>query len=487
MNSKIVLSNFIWRFAERCGAQLVTLVVSMLLGRILGPTVYGTIALVTVFVMVLNVFVDSGMANALVQKKNADDLDFSSVFYFNVCACIVVYFVIWFLAPFLADFYNDPELVSIVRILGLTIIISGLKNVQQAYVTKTMQFRLFFFATSIGTVSAAVVGIIMALLGYGIWSLVAQYLVNTTLDTMVLWCMVKWRPKRMFSFQRLKGLLQYGWKLLVSSLLDTVYNELRQLIIAKLYTSEDLAFMNRGKQFPSFLVTNINSSIDSVLLPAMASDQDNRSRLKQMTRRAIKTSTYIMAPMMIGLIFIAEPLVDLLLGDAWLPCIPFLRIFCICFIFYPIHTSNLNAIKAVGRSDLFLKMEIVKKVVGIAILLISMWHGVMAMAYSLLVETFFGVIINTWPNRRLLEYNTLQQMFDIFPGILLATIMGFLIYPFTWTEWPPLFIMCLQIIAGGIIYVIGSAIFRLESFRYLWEMLQPIIYKVTKKIRNKER
>lgn len=480
MNSKKVLSNFIWRFAERCGAQFVTLAVSMLLGRILGPTVYGTIALVTVFVMVLNVFVDSGMANALIQKKNADDLDFSSVFYFNVFACIMVYLVIWFLAPLLAAFYNDPELVSIVRVLGLTIIISGLKNVQQAYVTKTMQFRLFFFATSIGTVSAAVVGIIMALRGYGIWSLVAQYLVNTTMDTMALWCMVRWRPKWMFSFQRLKGLLQYGWKLLVSSLLDTVYNELRQLIIAKLYTSEDLAFMNRGKQFPSFLVTNINSSIDSVLLPAMASDQDDRNRLKQMTRRAIKTSTYIMAPMMIGLIFIAEPLVKLLLGDAWLSCVPFLRIFCICFIFYPIHTANLNAIKAMGRSDLFLKMEIVKKVIGIAILLISMWFGVMAMAYSLLVETFFGIIINTWPNRSLLEYDTLHQMSDILPGILLATAMGFLILPLTWVGWHPLLIMCLQILSGVIIYAGGSIIFRLESFRYLCEMLQPIMHKIIK-------
>ena len=226
-NKTKVMSNFLWRFAERCGAQLVTFVVSVVLARILDPEVYGTIALVTVFITILNVFVDSGMANALIQKADADDLDFSSVFYFNVTICVILYLIMYVSAPAIAGFYNMPALTPVIRVLSLTIIVSGLKNVQQAYVSRNMLFKRFFFATLGGTIGAAAVGITMAYLGYGIWALVGQQLFNTIVDTAVLWVTVKWRPKKMFSFTRLKGLFSYGWKLLVSSLLNTVYNNIK--------------------------------------------------------------------------------------------------------------------------------------------------------------------------------------------------------------------------------------------------------------------
>lgn len=353
------MTNLIWRFGERCGAQIVQFIVSIVLARILAPEAYGTIALVMVFAQILQVFVDSGLGNALIQKKGADDLDFSSVFIFNIIWCLILYLIIFLTAPLIASFYSDEGLVSIIRVLCLTVVISGLKNVQQAYVSRTLQFKKFFFATIGGTIASAIVGIIMALMGLGVWALVAQKLVNLSVDTIVLWFTVKWRPKLIFSFQRLKGLISYGWKLFASAMLDTIYTNLRQLIIGKMYTEADLAFYNQGKQFPNLIVANINTSIDSVLLPVLSLEQDDTKRVKEMTRRSIKISTYIMAPLMMGLAFTATSVVNLVLTDKWLLCVPYLKIFCITFMFYPIHTANLNAIKAMGRSDLFLKLKFV--------------------------------------------------------------------------------------------------------------------------------
>ena len=354
MQNKKILVNFIWRFAERCGAQLVTFIVSIVLARILAPEDYGTIALITVFTTILQVFVDSGLGTALIQKKNADDMDFSSVFYFNFIVCIILYICMFFSAPFISKFYNDNSLTPVIRVISLTIVISGVKGIQQAYVSKYMMFKRFFFSTIGGTIFSAILGIILAYEGCGVWALVAQQLSNTAIDTLILWLTVKWRPKRIFSWKRLKALLSFGWKLLLSSLLDTCYSNLRNLIIGKLYSSADLAFYNQGDKFPKVIVTNVNTSIDSVLLPTMSGAQDNRERVKNMTRRAIKTSTYIMAPFMMGLAFCAEPIVRLVLTDKWLPCVVFLRIFCITYMFWPVHTANLNAINAMGRSDWFL-------------------------------------------------------------------------------------------------------------------------------------
>ena len=395
MSSTNVITNFFWRFLERCGAQGVTFIVSIVLARLLDPTVYGTVALVTIFTTIMQVFVDSGMGNALIQKKDADDLDFSSVFYFNMAMCSVLYLIMFFAAPLIASFYRMPELTAIVRVLSFVVVISGVKNVQQAYVSRHLMFKRFFFSTLGGTIGAAVIGIAMAYLGFGVWALVAQMLFNAAVDTTILWITVKWRPKKMFSFQRLKSLFSYGWKLLASSLIDTVYNDLRQLIIGKKYSSGDLAYYNQGKKFPQLIVTNINTSIDSVLLPTMSKAQDDMAAVRSMTRRAIKTSTFLMMPAMIGLAVCAEPLVQLILTEKWLPCVLFLRIFCITYAFYPIHTANLNAIKAMGRSDLFLKLEIIKKTVGIIAILITMWISVQAMAYSFLVTTILNQIINS--------------------------------------------------------------------------------------------
>lgn len=481
MNNKTVLSNLLWRFAERCGAQIIQFVVQILLARILAPEAYGTIALVIVIANIFQVFVDSGLGNALIQKKDADDLDFSSVFYFNLVCCLILYGVVFVIAPYVSEFYSDPELTPIIRVLCLTIVVSGLKNVQQAYISRTMQFRKFFWATLFGTLLSAIVGITMAYLGFGVWALVAQRLTNLTIDTLAIWLLVKWRPKRIFSFARLKGLISYGWKLLVSALLDTVFSDIWQIIIGKVYTSADLAYYNQGQQFPSVIITNINSSIDSVLLPALSNEQDDKARVKAMTSRAIKTSTYLMAPLMMGLAFTADAVVELLLTAKWLPCVFFLRIFCITYMFYPIHTANLNAIKALGRSDMFLWLEIAKKLVGLILLVVSVRISVEAMAYSLLISSVCSQVINTWPNRKLLDYAYPQQLKDILPNISLALVMGILVYTIHFLGLPPVVTLIIQIPFGVVIYVAGSVITKNDSFCYLLEMVRPIFNRIAKR------
>lgn len=474
---KKVISNFLWRFFERIGAQGVNLIVSIVLARILVPDDYGLIAIVTVIISILNVFVDSGFGNALIQKKNADRLDFSSVFWFNIVLCIVIYIFLFLASPLIATFYNRNELTSLLRVLGIQVIISGVKNIQLAYVSRTMQFKRFFFATLGGTIGAAIIGIWMAYRGYGVWALVIQHLFNTLVDTIILWITVKWRPAFSFSLVRLKTLFSYGWKLLAASLIDTVYNELRQLIIGKRYSSSDLAFYNRGQQFPSLLTNNIDSSINSILLPSMSSEQDDIARVRSMTRRSITISTYVLAPLMIGLACVAEPLVRIVLTEKWLPSIFFMRIFCITFMLYPIHTANLNAIKAIGRSDIYLKLEITKKTVGIVALLSTMWISVEAMAYSLLATSFLSQIINTWPNRKLLNYSYFDQLLDILPQISLSCFMGLLVYCIIFLRLNDWLTLIIQIPLGVIVYILGSKLFHLDSYGYVLSVVKSYVGK----------
>ena len=461
------VSGLFWRFMERCGAQGVNFIVTIILARLLAPELYGTIALVTVFTAILQIFVDSGMGNALIQKKNADDTDFSSVFYFNMVMCLLLYIVMFFSAPYIAEFYARPELVKVIRVMSLTLVISGVKNIQQAYVSRNMLFKKFFFSTLGGTITAAFVGIGMAYAGYGVWALVAQDLTNKLIDTVVLWFTVKWRPKLLFSLKRLKILISYGWKLLVSGLIDSVYNNIRQLIIGRVYSSSDLGLYNKGQQIPSAIVNNINTSIDSVLFPAMSSQQEDKDRVKNMTRRSIKTSSFIMWPLMMGLAFTATTVVSLLLTDKWLGAVLYLRVFCIAYAFYPIHAANLNAIKAVGRSDLFLILEIIKKSIGLLSMLATMWISVEAMAYSLLFVSIISQFINSWPNRKLLGYSYLEQMKDILPSILLSLAACLCIMPLNFVVMPKMLKLIIQIIAAAAVYITLSKIFRMEAFEYV--------------------
>lgn len=468
------LSGFFWRLAEKIGLQGVTFVVQIVLARLLLPEQYGTVALIVVFTDILQVFIDSGMGNALIQKKDADDLDFSTVFYFNIFICTVLYLGMFVVAPYIDLNVYDGKyegLTSYIRVLSITLIISGLKNVQVSYVSKHMQFKKFFFSTIGATIFSAVVGIAMAYNGYGVWAIIGQRLTNTFMSTLILWFTVKWKPKLMFSFSRLKGLFSYGWKLLCSSLIDRVYYECRQFLIGGIYSATDLGLYNQGDKIPKMIATNINASIDGVLFPALSQEQDHKDRIKSMTRRSIKTSGFVIWPIMLGLAAVAEPLIDLLLGEKWMGCVFFLRIFCITYAFYPIHTANLNAIKAMGRSDIFLVLEIVKKSVGIILLISTMFISVKALACSLLLSTLASSFINAFPNRKLLGYSYFEQIKDIIPSMTIAGIMAVAVYFVHFIPLNNIILLFIQVIVGVVIYVGLSWIFKLEAFTYIVDIL----------------
>lgn len=482
MGREKIVKNALWRLMERCGAQGITLVVSIVLARLLSPTDYGTVSLVLVFLTIMEVFVDSGLGNALIQKKDADELDFSSVFIFNMIFCCFLYVIMFFAAPLIAKFYDNSSLTSLVRVLSITLIISGFKNIQIAYVSRHLMFKKFFFATLVGTISAAIVGISLAYMGLGVWVLVAQNLVNQVIDTIVLWITVEWRPKKQFSWGRFKALYSFAWKLLATNLIDTIYQKIRQLVIGKVYTSSDLAYYNQGQTLPYAIVSNVNVAMDSVLFPALSKEQDDKENLKQLTQKAMTMSLYIMAPLLMGMAAVADSLVRVLLTEKWLPCVFYIRITCISFLFYPINTANINAIKALGRSDIVLKLEIAKKALGIFLLLITFKLGVRAIAIGTLVASAVAQILNCSPNKKLLGYRYMEQIKDIFPTLFLSVIMYIVVISIpTFISAKPLFQLICQIIVGGLIYWIVSMIFKLKEYATIIVLIKAMLGKRVKK------
>lgn len=467
-----VLSGLIWKFGERITAQLVSLSVSIILARLLSPSDYGAVALVMVFITVANVFVTNGLGSALIQKENADNLDFSSVFYINIILSIGLYFFIFISAPIIANFYDLPIIESALRVLGVRIIVAAINSVQQAYVSRKMLFKKFFWSTLFGTVVSGIVGVVMAFNGFGVWALVIQYLVNTCTDTVVLWFTVRWRPELKCSWKRARKLISYGWKLLASALLDTGYKQLRSLLIGKIYTTEDLAYYNQGDKYPALIANNVNPSISSVLFPAMAQYQDNPVRVKQMTRRAIQVSSFIMWPIMVGFAMCAELLIKIILTEKWLPCVPFLQIFCFTYGLWPIHTANLQALNAMGRSDLYLRIEIVKKSLGLVILLFTVHISPFAIALSLIVTDIISIFVNAYPNIKLLNYRYSEQMLDLLPPLLISGGMAAVIYPIKLLDLADWAILGIQVFTGAITYMILSIVTKQVGFVYLLSIIK---------------
>ncbi len=447
-----------WKFGERISAQLVSTLVSIILARLLIPEDYGVIALVTVFITICNVFVVNGFGTALVQKKDADDLDFTSVFYFSIFLAVLLYAVIFVCAPFIAKFYDNEVLTPIVRVMGIRIIIAAINSVQHAYLDRRMQFKKFFISTIFGTVISGVVGVWLAYNGYGVWALVAQYLTNVTIDTCVLAFVIKWIPKFNVSFARLKGLFSFGWKILASSLLDTGYNELRTLIIGKKYDSESLAYYNKGGSFPSLISNNVNTAVNSVLLTALSKIQSEKERVKQSMKKSLQVCAFVILPCMVGFAAIGSTFISVVLTDKWLPSLPYLYITCATFTLYPIHNANLTAMQAMGRSDLFLKLEIVKKVVGIASILVSMWFGVFWMAMSALFSGIICSFINAFPNKKLLNYGYFEQIKDILPCVLCSLFMGIPVFFMNYLPINKVLLLVMQVAVGVGLYVLINII-----------------------------
>lgn len=471
-----VFSGMIWKFAERISAQLVSFIVSVVLARILLPEAYGIVALVMVFINIANVFVTSGFSNALVQKKNADETDFSTIFYCSFAVSIVLYIGLFFAAPLIARFYQTEELTAVLRVFSLKIVLSSYSSVQHAYVSKHMIFKKFFFATFFGTVLSGVVGIIMALKGFGVWALVAQYLVNSTVDAIVLSITVKWRPRLLFSWNAAKGLMGYGWKVLCASLIGTLYGNLRSLIIGKYYTKDDLAYYNRGKNFPDLIMNNVVSTITSVLFPAMSNAGD-KDGIRRMTKKSVRMTSYIVFPMMAGMALVARPFVLVLLTEKWSEAIVYLQLVCLYNACHTITQTNLQAINALGRSDVVLKLEFIKKPVGILMLIVAVPYGVFAVALTLPLSAIFTMIVNMQPNRKLLSYGFLEQLKDLLPSLLLTGGMSVAVYFVGLLPIHNLLLLFLQICVGGGVYVLLSVVFKNDSFFYLWNYMVSFLKK----------
>lgn len=418
------LHSFLWKFAERCSVQIVSLVINIILARILTPDDYGIVAMAVIFINLSYVIVDGGFNSALIQKKNADVLDFSSVFYFTLLFSIILYLAVFFCAPFISDFYNNkyPQLTSVIRILGIQIIIFGVNSIQIAYVSRKMMFKNLFWSSLIGTIISAIVGILMACTGCGVWAIVTQQLVCISINTLILYSITKRHPKLAFSYTRIKQLLNYGIKLFGANLLITLFQELRAIIIGKIYSAKQLALFDRGRQFPSIIINNINTSIGAVLFPVLSKHQEDLTEIKSLTRKSIRFSAFALSPLMLFMASCAEPLIRLVLTDKWLGCVPLLQWFCIIYLFQPIHTANLQALKAIGRSDICLKLEFIKKSIEICTLLLIMRISVTAIVVNMAVLTILFTFINAYPNKKILNYNYSNQFSDIFPYILFAFI-----------------------------------------------------------------
>ena len=468
------LKNLGWKFLERISAQLVQLVVSIVLARILSPSDFGAVVMVTTFVMLANVLIEGGFSSALIQKKDADELDFSTVFYFSIAFSILLYAVLYFSAPSISAFYGAEYqiLTPVFRVLGIQVIIFAVNSVQQAYVQRQMMFRNFFWATLVGTITSALVGLLMAYSGYGIWSIVGQQLTASVVNTLTLYVVTRKLPILAFSLERLKSLFNYSVKLLGANLLVTGFQELRALIIGKFYTAQDLAFFDRGRQFPSLIVTNINSSVGTVLFPKMAKEQDSIEQIKYITRISIRFSSYVMCPIMLGLAAVSESLVIIVLTEKWIGCVPLMQWFCIVYLFMPIHTANMQALKAIGRSDTYLKLELVKKTIELVSLFVVVWISVDAIVINMAILTTLFTAVNAYPNRKLLNYTYKEQIADILPAITISMIMLIVILTFNHLvvlkDWV---ILLVDIFIGLILYVGLSVLTRNKEYKYILNRL----------------
>lgn len=471
LKSKI-LSSLIWKLSERVGTQGIQFVIQIILARLLTPEDYGLIAIIMIFIAFANVFVQSGFGTALIQKKEADEEDFSSVFYLSFVIAGILYCILYFIAPLISNFYKNVELTKLLRVLSLTLFLGTFNSIQNTIIAKNMDFKKQFLSSLVAGLISGLIGILMAYNNFGVWSLVFQQLSNQLTICVILTIVVKWKPKLVFSFYKIKQMFIFGSKLLISSLLDALYMNITSLVIGKVYTPIMLGFYNRGSQFPQLIVSNFNGSIQAVMFPALSAEQENKDRVKDIVRRSIVTSSYIIFPLMVGLIVIAEPMVKILLTDKWLPCVPYLRIFSLSYALWPIHTANLQAINAIGRSDIFLKLEIIKKILGITILLGTLKYGIYAIAVGVLISGIMSSFINGYPNKKLLNYRYTEQIKDIIPSLLISLIMGILICGLTLLKVNDFLIIIIQIFLGLIIYVSLSYFFKLECFLYILKILK---------------
>lgn len=475
-----VLSGLFWKFSERILAQGVSFLVSIFLARILSPSDYGIISIVLIFITLANVFVTSGFSTALVQKKNASKEDFSTNFYCSLFVSIIIYIVLFSLAPYISSFYNNRQLCIVLRIFSLRIPLSAFSAIQHAYVERNMMFKKYFFSTLFGTLASGVIGILLAYQGYGVWALVAQYLTNTLIDIIVLLITVDFKPTLEFSYKSAKSMMNYGSKIFAADFTGTFFEQLRSIIIGKVYTSTDLAFYNKGNQLPTLITSNVGASIMSVLFPAMSNINDEIEKVKAVTRKAVSTMSYIMFPLLFGLAAIAEPLIEFLFTKKWIMSVPYVRILSISYAISLIGTISLQSIKAIGKSSIILKLEFIKKPMYLVLLIIGMKISVVAVAVTMGIYNIYGTIINATALKKELNYSYKTQLKDLIPSLGLSIIMFVCVYLLQYLKMNCLFILIIQIIVGIIIYIGLSILTKQKSFKYILDTLRQRMVKNVK-------
>ncbi|MBQ7288604.1 MAG: lipopolysaccharide biosynthesis protein [Clostridia bacterium] len=456
----------IWKLLERFGVQGVQFVLQIVLARILSPDDYGVLAIMVIFTTIANVFIQTGFNTALIQNKDVTEEDYSTVLWITLGIAGILYGVIFFTAPAIGGFYSKPELITPLRVLALMLFPGALNSIQLAKVSREMDFKKVFYSNVGAIIVSGVAGIAVAVLGGGLWALVIQTMLNIFTATVVMLFTAKIKIYFKINFNRAKVLFSFGWKLLVSAVIDTLYQNLQSLVIGKKYNSETLGYHNRGLQFPQFLITSISGAIQSVMLPALSEKQDKKDELKHMMRNAVALSSYVIFPMALGLAGVATSFVKLVLTDKWLPCVPYLQIYCFSFIFYPINACNLQAINAIGRSDWFLKIEIIKKIYGVIALIIAIcfFESPIAIALSAVITTVISCFVNAAPNKKLISYSYMEQIQDILPSFVISVIMFLAVWAVELLGLGDFVTLILQIILGIALYLLMSIIFRVKPF-----------------------
>ena len=465
------MSGIMWKFLERFCAQGVSFIVSIVLARLLLPEDFGNVAMILIFIAIADVFVNSGFSTALIQKKDSDDLDYSTMFYSSQITSIIIYLIIFLLSPLVGKFYNNDFLVLLLRVFALRIPLSVFNSIQHAYVSNKMLFKRFFFSTLIGTVISGIVGIIMAYNGYGVWSLILQYFINTIVDTLVLFITTPWRPKLLFSLQRAKKLMSFGSKVLLADLSGTFFDQLRVLLIGKKYTSSDLAYYEKGSQFSGFISSNIISSIMTVLFPALSKISDNIDKVKNASRSAVQVLSLVMYPLLFGLIICAKPIVIVLLTEKWIDSVDFIRLLSISSLVGLISNVSLQTIKAIGRSDVLLKLEFIKKPIFLILLIIGISINVKWVAITMVIYSCIGSLINMIALSKYISYSLLEQIKDILIPLCGSLLMILVIYLIKIPFSNMLYVLLIQILLGVLIYLLVILTIKPKGYLFLKKLL----------------
>lgn len=467
------ISSLFWKLFEQGGAALITLLVQIVMARILTPDEFGMLAIMLVFVNVGNVIVQSGLNTAVIQAPDVTERDYSTVFWMSFVVSLILYGAVFLCAPALAQFYEMPGLVAPLRVLVLILVVNSYNAIQEAIVARNLEFHKTFRSTVGAGVISGTIGIAVALLGGGIWALVIQQLLYQACKTILLALQVIWKPRLVFEPGRAVRLFRFGWKLLASGLLEQGYQSLSDLVIGKLFASTQLGYVSQGKKYPQALGTVLDGAIQPVMLSAVAHVQDDSERVRRLVRRALKTSTFLIVPAMTLFAIAAESIVALLLGEKWLPCVPFLQAYCFIYALLPIHSTNLQALNGVGRSDLFLKLEVIKKVVGISILCFAAFvlHDLRAIVAGYVVNGIICTFINAAPNKKVIGYDYFHQIRDIAPAFGLSVAAGLMAGAVALLGLSYVQTLVIQIIVMGISYLTLALLFRVEELQYLLRTL----------------